>query len=269
MIQSGRIGAGALMRVSCAAALVAAAGCAAKSLPRVTSAPALQPALRHRVEAGETLYRIARAHGISVEALARANGIADPTAIAVGTELVIPTPDAPREIAAIAPTSEGNAQGPLPVAPERAEVSPRTPVPPRVGSLEWPLHGVLYARFGKKGSDRHDGIDLAAPLGTPVHTAKSGRVLYAGEQNGYGLVAIVDHGEGLITLYAHNRDLRVKTGQNVRESQVIATVGESGRTSGPHLHFEVRADGAPVDPLSYLPAPGEHRAVGRRLSDAR
>jgi murein DD-endopeptidase MepM/ murein hydrolase activator NlpD len=135
--------------------------------------------------------------------------------------------------------------------------------------LDWPLHGVLYARFGKKGRERHDGIDLAAPLGTPVHTAKPGTVLYAGEQSGYGLVAIVDHGEGLITLYAHNRDLRVKTGQRVRERQVLATVGESGRTSGPHLHFEVRVQGVPVDPLLFLPAPADRRAMGRRPIDAR
>jgi murein DD-endopeptidase MepM/ murein hydrolase activator NlpD len=118
--------------------------------------------------------------------------------------------------------------------------------------LDWPLRGVLYGRFGKKGREPHDGIDLAAPAGTPVKTAQEGTVLYAGEQRGYGLIVIVQHSTGLITLYAHNRDLRVKTGQTVRRSQVIATVGESGHTSGPHLHFEVRMDGKPVDPGDYL-----------------
>jgi murein DD-endopeptidase MepM/ murein hydrolase activator NlpD len=118
--------------------------------------------------------------------------------------------------------------------------------------LDWPLRGVLYGRFGKKGREPHDGIDLAAPAGTPVKTAQEGSILYAGEQKGYGLIVIVQHPNGLITLYAHNRDLRVKTGQTVRRSQVIATVGESGRTSGPHLHFEVRVDGKPVDPVDYL-----------------
>ncbi|HZA14690.1 MAG TPA: M23 family metallopeptidase, partial [Myxococcaceae bacterium] len=167
-------------------------------------------------------------------------------------------PSSPRE----------DGQRDISVRAERVEAPQTEPAPAaRRGSLEWPLHGVLYARFGKKGRERHDGIDLAAPLGTPVHTAQSGRVLYAGEQNGYGLVAIVDHGEGLITLYAHNRDLRVKTGQRVRDRQVIATVGESGRTSGPHLHFEVRVNGVPVDPLLYLAAPAERR-VGRRPSEA-
>ena len=122
--------------------------------------------------------------------------------------------------------------------------------------LEWPLRGVVYGRFGKRGGEPHDGIDLAAPAGTPVRTAGAGRVLYAGEQRGYGLLVIVEHAPGKVTLYAHNRDLRVREGQEVRDHQVIATVGESGRTTGPHLHFEVRINGIAVDPLAHLgPAP--------------
>ncbi|MGZ6163005.1 MAG: peptidoglycan DD-metalloendopeptidase family protein [Myxococcaceae bacterium] len=132
--------------------------------------------------------------------------------------------------------------------------------PPAVGrrssaQLQWPLRGVLYARFGRKGKSPHDGIDLAAPAGTPVRTAGEGAVLFAGPQQGYGLLVIIEHPHGLVTVYAHNRDLRVKTGQTVRDAQVIATVGESGKTSGPHLHFEVRQDGAPVDPLEFLGPP--------------
>ena len=123
------------------------------------------------------------------------------------------------------------------------------------GQLQWPLRGVLYARFGRKGKSPHDGIDLAAPAGTPVRTAGEGSVLFAGPQQGYGLLVIIEHPRGVVTVYAHNRDLRVRTGQPVREGQVIATVGESGKTSGPHLHFEVRQDGAPVDPLEFLGPP--------------
>jgi len=123
------------------------------------------------------------------------------------------------------------------------------------GGLQWPLRGVLYARFGRKGKSPHDGIDLAAPVGTPVRTAAEGSVLFAGPQQGYGLLVIIEHPHGLVTVYAHNRDLRVRTGQQVREGQVIATVGESGKTRGPHLHFEVRQDGAPVDPLELLGPP--------------
>ncbi|MGQ0507785.1 MAG: peptidoglycan DD-metalloendopeptidase family protein [Myxococcaceae bacterium] len=122
----------------------------------------------------------------------------------------------------------------------------------RAGPLRWPLRGVLYGRFGRRGHEPHDGIDLAAPAGTPVVTSSPGTVLFAGVQKGYGNIVIVEHQNGFITLYAHNRDLRVKTGQAVRDGQVLATVGDSGKTSGPHLHFEVRVDGRPMDPLRYL-----------------
>ncbi|MBX5480309.1 MAG: M23 family metallopeptidase [Myxococcaceae bacterium] len=241
------------------------------------------PRVVHRVEAGQTLYRIALTYGISVETLMAANGIHDPRTLAVGQVLVIPGAEAPKEIIppgaqeapeAIAAAQAGKVapehEAPARVAPPKKERKAPLVMPKGDGVLDWPLRGVIYARFGRKGEERHDGIDLAAPLGTPVKTAKAGRVLYAGEQKGYGLIVIIDHGDDLITLYAHNRDLRVKTGQRVRDGQVVATVGESGRTSGPHLHFEVRKGGVPTDPLGYLGAPPERSsAVGRRVADHR
>ena len=148
---------------------------------------------------------------------------------------------------------ESSVLGAMP--PSQVAKAPVASVRRSSGQLRWPLRGVLYARFGRKGKSPHDGIDLAAPAGTPVHTAAEGSVLFAGPQQGYGLLVIIEHAHGLVTVYAHNRDLRVRTGQQVREGQVIATVGESGKTSGPHLHFEVRQDGAPVDPLEILGAP--------------
>ena len=272
-------------------ALLGAAGCAA---PRAATGPSVEPApvelgelrephpepellsVRHRVAPGETLYRISRAYGLTVEELSEANGITDPRTLAVGQELVIPG------VEQRVPVASGSAPSPTP-SPGRAEAStasgsvaasrpvvvsppasrtvskkpavsraPSRPEPKTKGTLDWPLRGVLYARFGKKGREPHDGIDLAAPAGTPIKTAQAGEVLYAGEQRGYGLIVIIRHSEQLITLYAHNRDLRVRTGQKVRRGQVIATVGESGKTSGPQLHFEVRQDGRPVDPLDFL-----------------
>lgn len=225
--------------------------------------------VRHRVARGETMFRIARKYGVTVEELSAVNGIKDPRSLAVGQELLIPggaalEEEAPHSEPDLATGSGGGGgvagRGGLPPRPsstarsggaQRGKGTAR-PVPATRGLLDWPLRGVLYGRFGKKGKEPHDGIDLAAPAGTPVKTAQEGKVLYAGEQQGYGLIVIVEHSNGLITLYAHNRDLRVRTGQAVRRSQVIATVGESGRTSGPHLHFEVRVDGKPVDPLDYL-----------------
>jgi lipoprotein NlpD len=202
---------------------------------------------KHTVAAGQTLYSIAKTYGVSPDALARANGIVDPKGVAVGTELSLP----PRADDSPDPPSERT--GSRRASPSSASLGKRpTRDPSHRGDLDWPLRGVLYARFGKKGKEAHDGIDLAAPKGTPIQTARAGTVLYAGEQRGYGLIAIIEHDNGLVTLYAHNNDLRVKPGQKVRSGQVIATVGESGRTSGPHLHFEVRKDGVAVDPLDHL-----------------
>lgn len=244
------------------------------ALPIPLSAAHPEPELlsvRHRVAPGETLFRIARKYGVTVEELSAANGIKDPRSLAAGQELLIPTlaSEEAEEAHSEPEFVPAPGRGGGPRVAGRAELPPRPrssgrppgsrgkgsasrPEPATKGMLDWPLRGVLYGRFGKKGREPHDGIDLAAPAGTPVKTAQEGTVLYAGEQKGYGLIVIVRHPNGLITLYAHNRDLRVKTGQTVRRSQVIATVGESGRTSGPHLHFEVRVDGKPVDPVDYL-----------------
>ncbi|WP_371876495.1 LysM peptidoglycan-binding domain-containing M23 family metallopeptidase [Pyxidicoccus fallax] len=226
--------------------------------------------VRHRVAPGETMYRISKTYGLTVEELGAANNIKAPWTLAVGQELLIPgvVRDVPEALAEADPepvrtsTETPVRRGSSPTVARREE-PPSRPRPvlrpgasrPRLatqGILDWPLKGVLYGRFGKKGREPHDGIDLAAPSGTPVKTAQEGTVLYAGEQRGYGNIVIVDHGKNIITLYAHNRELRVRTGQRVLRGQVIATVGESGKTSGPHLHFEVRLDGKPVDPLEYL-----------------
>lgn len=217
-----------------------------------------QAVVTHPVGKGQTLYRIARAYGLSVEELMDANRIDDPRELKAGELLYVPGAKERRTVPEYdAPEPEA---APRPVktvgSPEVVEKKPPKVIRVGKGSgvLEWPLRGVLYARFGKKGKEPHDGIDLAAPAGQAVKTAAPGTVLFAGEQKGYGLIVIVEHDGGLITLYAHNRDLRVKTGQKVRTGQVVATVGDSGRTSGPHLHFEVRKDGVPVDPLDFLGA---------------
>lgn len=212
-----------------------------------------QELVTHPVEKGQTLYRIARAYGLTVEELMDANRIVDPRELKAGELLYVPGARARKKVAEFdAPEPEA-----LP-RPVTAKPEKKQPKLVRVGKgsgvLQWPLRGVLYARFGKKGKEPHDGVDLAAPAGQPVKVSAPGTVLFAGEQKGYGLIVIVEHEGGLITLYAHNRDLRVKTGQKVRDGQVVATVGDSGRTSGPHLHFEVRKDGVPVDPLDYLGA---------------
>jgi len=113
----------------------------------------------------------------------------------------------------------------------------------------------LMSRFGVRGGEHHDGIDIAAPEGTAIHAAGSGVVLFAGAQRGYGNLAVIDHGGGLATVYAHCSEVLVRTGQNVSSGQTIAKVRRTGRATGPHLHFEVRLRAQPRNPLFYLPEP--------------
>ena len=124
--------------------------------------------------------------------------------------------------------------------------------------LAWPvMRGFPTSGFGE-GTDAagepHTGIDLAARLNSPVRAAGDGRVILAERNDRYGNTIEIDHGFGLVTMYGHNARLVVRSGELVRRGDIIAYVGSTGRmTTGPHLHFEVRKDGRPVDPLIYLP----------------
>jgi murein DD-endopeptidase MepM/ murein hydrolase activator NlpD len=119
----------------------------------------------------------------------------------------------------------------------------------------WPVRGWVTAEFGEvlPGRERrHQGLDIAASQGTPILAAASGRVTFSGWDKDLGMVVIVDHENGLGTLYGHCSRILVEMGDNVSQGQVIAHLGNTGRSSAPHLHFEVRENGAPVGPRSYL-----------------
>ena len=98
----------------------------------------------------------------------------------------------------------------------------------------------------------HEGIDIWAPSGTPIHAAGDGTVLWAGPRNGYGIAVILDHGNGLGTVYAHQSAVAVAPGQRVGRGAVIGYVGQTGLAAGPHLHFEVRINGTAYDPLNFV-----------------
>ncbi len=116
----------------------------------------------------------------------------------------------------------------------------------------WPVHGILTSGFGWRWGRMHEGIDLAVGNGTPVVASASGVVIVAGWMGGYGNVVVVDHGGGVSTAYAHNTGVTVGVGQSVAQGQLIAYSGNTGNSTGPHVHFEVRVNGSPVDPLGYL-----------------
>ncbi|MCL6614401.1 MAG: peptidoglycan DD-metalloendopeptidase family protein [Firmicutes bacterium] len=122
----------------------------------------------------------------------------------------------------------------------------------------WPVRGRLTSRFGYRRDPftgqtaMHYGIDLAVPAGTPVRSAADGVVAEAGYRNGYGRTIIINHGYGYQTLYGHNSQLLVRAGQKVKKGQIIARSGSTGRSTSPHLHYEVRLNGKPVNPSAYL-----------------
>lgn len=127
------------------------------------------------------------------------------------------------------------------------------------GVLRWPFSGEITSPFGWRvhpvfGTQKfHSGIDIAADYGDPITAADNGVVIHADWLGGYGKAVIIDHGNGLQTLYAHNSELSVYAGQAVRKGQTISHAGSTGYSTGPHLHFEVRVNGTPTDPMAYLP----------------
>ncbi len=183
----------------------------------------------HTVRADDTLWAIARQHGASPKALADANGLADPNRLRVGARITIPGSSPSRDV-----TSAQSAR--------RAW---------RPG-MDWPSRGIVTSRFGYRGKWHHHGIDIAAPVGSPIAAARDGVVQFTGWQAGYGWLVIVDHGEGLTTWYGHASKILVRVGQQVSKGEVIALVGTSGEVTGPNLHLEVRRRNVPLDPWPYL-----------------
>jgi len=127
---------------------------------------------------------------------------------------------------------------------------PKKKIKKHIGNLDLvlPLKGVVTSEFGLRHGRAHKGIDVAAPTGTPINSVANGKVAFAGIQNGYGNVIIIRHSESIMTVYAHNERNMVREGDIVKKGQPIATVGRTGRATGPHLHFEYRINGKAINP---------------------
>lgn len=126
--------------------------------------------------------------------------------------------------------------------------------PPKKGTgvFATPTRGSISSRFGMRSRRHHDGLDIAAPLGTPVKAADGGDVIFVGTNGTYGKLIKIDHGAGFQTWYGHLSKYNVKVGDKVYKGQIIGAVGSTGRSTGPHLHFEIRKNGSPVNPSNYL-----------------
>jgi lipoprotein NlpD len=204
--------------------------------------PDRQYGIHHTVQKGQTLYRIAQAYEIDLEVLRRVNHIRNPSKIKEGVQLWIPGVGRVRTI-------------PKASSPSRSSKKKKTPtVKPRRGILIWPTKGTLTSSFGKRNGRKHEGIDIAAPKGTPICSAADGEVVFSGwGPTGYGKMVIIQHKHHLTTVYAHNSKILVKKGARVKQGQKISLMGSTGRSTGPHLHFEVRNNTEPKNPIKYLP----------------
>lgn len=212
----------------------------AGKLPSQEAARSATRSTVHVVSRGETLYRISKRYGSSVEAIMSANAITDVHSIPVGTRLVVPT--GPPGPASRRPIDAGT-------------YAARDPRGRSAGAPQfaWPVHGVVISEFGLRHGAHHDGLDIKAPTGTIVRAAESGRVIHADASlSGYGNLIILKHADRLSSVYAHNRKMLVRVGQFVDKGDAIAEIGKTGNATVPHLHFEIRSDGSPRDPLDFL-----------------
>jgi len=213
-------------------------GCASKS----------PEGLYHVVQSGENLYRIGRRYGVAHDHLRRVNKIRDETKLSVGTRLWIPRArDGGKATQLASRKAVKQAQ-----ADARKSASKEAKREAKL-DFKWPIKGRLTSTFGMRRGRPHEGIDLAAPRGSPVRAAESGKVIYSGRLGAYGRCVIVKHAGNYRSVYAHATKTLVKKGQFVDQGQKIATVGSTGRATGPHLHFEIRRRENPRDPMLYLP----------------
>lgn len=214
------------------------------------------PGVIHHVEKGENLYRIGLRYKVPAKEIAKANGIRDVTQLRPGQRLYIPGARKRLQASARAATrgdSPGHLSGDSKEARRRARETARVQTSLR---FAWPVRGRLSSRFGMRGGKPHEGLDIAAKRGTPIFAAESGRVIQSGRMSGYGKVVVVKHAGRFRTLYAHASKLLVRKGEFVERGQKIAEVGTTGRSTGPHLHFEIRRAETPQNPISYLPKRG-------------
>lgn len=222
----------------------------------------------HRIEKGDSLIKIARKYDRSYKELARINKIDPKKPLYIGNYLYIPP------ARGSTPVLKSSSQKIIKNENKSRETVRKVPpIPPfysppelkdenkdrsstyvsRYGFI-WPLNGRVTREFSKSEATPHKGIDISADEGAIVRAAKEGRVIYSDDGiPSYGKLIIIDHGNEITSIYAHNSALLVRAGQHVRKGHAIARVGSTGRATGSHLHFEIRKKAETVNPRTYLP----------------
>ena len=249
-----------------AALVVFLSACASQPPARTPEAPVAAAPAVHVVQSNETLYRIAMRYGLDWRELARRNGITPPYLIFPGQRLAltaaapaVPPPRASQSTPRQTPAMSSARTQPTQSSPGSPPPNPtvaisRAPPEPAASSMvwQWPADGPVVRPFASSAVSRR-GIGIAGQRGDPVRAAGAGEVVYAGSGLvGYGRLIIIQHDARWISAYGHNDELLVTEGEKVRAGQRIARLGDSG-TDRTILHFEIRVDGAPVDPSRYLP----------------
>jgi len=194
----------------------------------------------HVVERHQTLYRICKTYGVDIREVAKQNGITDLNRIQTGQRIFIP-----------------GAEKALPVEIHIEDVV-KEQVEREKAALQkldfiWPVEGKCLNFFEDEERKRHQGIDISSPPGVPIKASNSGWVIYSGNTiRGYGNLIILRHSDEFVTVYAHNQVNLVEEGMWIEKGQAIGKVGQTGRASGPHLHFEIRRNNKAVDPIPFL-----------------
>jgi lipoprotein NlpD len=215
----------------------------------------------HLVEAGQTLFQISQAYHVKVAALMEANRLKASTPLKVGQRLFIPGATSMRKIETYRPLTTHEREA-LERSLNEDMVPPPPPMtePPRAriktdAELVWPIVGPINSPFGPRSGKFHAGIDIGSPHYQEVVAALDGEVIYAdATKGGLGKAVVLQHGNRLRTVYAHLSIIIAHEGDTVRQGQAIGGVGDTGRATGPHLHFEVRKNGTALNPEEYLPA---------------
>ena len=227
----------------------------------------------HKVRSGETLWDIAHRHGLNIDSLIGANNISNMNSIKPGQEFkILPVKGiiyrvSPGEsVGSIARKfnlkaetimEDNNLEDPSKLKIDQKLVlrgaKPEFSYQDRLDQkFMYPINTRITSYYGPRWGRIHEGLDFAAPMGSPIRAVSSGRVVYSGWATGYGYVVILEHQKGLRTLYAHNSKLLVSVGESVGKGEVISRSGNTGNSTGPHLHFEVQVNGRPENPLNYI-----------------
>jgi murein DD-endopeptidase MepM/ murein hydrolase activator NlpD len=204
------------------------------------SPPPERKGIYHVVEKHQTLYRICKTYGVDIKEVASLNGITDPSKIQTGQRIFIPGAKKVLKVE-------------IYLDDVVAEPGEKEKVAYKKANFIWPVEGRISDVFNSTESKRHQGIDVPSPLGTPIKASSPGTVIYSSNTiKGYGNLIILRHSEEFVTVYAHNQVNLVEEGNWVERGQIIGKVGQTGRATGPHLHFEIRKNNKAVDPLPYL-----------------